>query len=372
LRKQGLAGSVEDGNHPPVARNPSAFNASIQGLRGLAALLVFVFHIYDMSRKQSAIVLPYGIVASLNALPSGVDIFFMISGYLITGSLIRHANLRAFFADRVARIYPVFLFLHVFLFALAPVLKYKWMIGITPLSWIFHFLSNLLFLPGLLPLPLMQLNAWSLSYEAGFYLLSAAVYLFWSKARYLAYVIVGGVIPALLAVYPRAAFFVVGASVFFLMKRRRANPASWSPRLGTPGFLGFLLVMSFALTSPHIYLVWLALPFGFFFFFDVVRQMPPISSFLQTGLMQFFGKISYSFYLWHPVVTFPLKFAMARILIGRLGQPPVTAMLVFGLVAFALTIPISWLSWRMIEKPGGRWVRSRLIGGTMSRRSAVA
>jgi peptidoglycan/LPS O-acetylase OafA/YrhL len=37
-------------------------------------------------------------------------------------------------------------------------------------------------------------------------------------------------------------------------------------------------------------------------------------------LMQFFGTISYSFYLWHPIVTFPLKSAMTRILIGKLGE----------------------------------------------------
>jgi peptidoglycan/LPS O-acetylase OafA/YrhL len=337
----------------------SSFNPCIQGLRGLAALLVFVFHIYDMSRKQSAISLPTWVQAFLSALPGGVDIFFMISGYLITGSLIRHANVRAFLVDRVARVYPVFLFIHLILFSLASVLRYKWMIGITPIAWMFHFFSNLFFLPGLLPLPLMQLNAWSLSYEAAFYLLSATIYWLWDRARGLAYLILAGVVPLFLAHYPRAAFLLAGVAAYFLFNRKAPTRAVWISRLGVPGFAGFLFIMSFALTSPHIYLVWLALPFGFCFFADAVQQIPPISNLLRTGLMQFFGTISYSFYLWHPVVTFPLKSAMARILIGKLGEPPLTAMLVFGIIAFGLTVPVSWISWRILEKEGGRWIRSQ-------------
>jgi peptidoglycan/LPS O-acetylase OafA/YrhL len=351
--------ALENSTQQNSAVPASSFNPCIHGLRGLAALLVFVFHIYDMSRKLSTMSLPSWVQALLSALPAGVDIFFMISGYLITGSLIRHANVRAFLADRVARIYPVFLFIHVLLFLLAPVFRYKWTIGLTPLEWIFHFFSNLLFLPGLLPLPLMQLNAWSLSYEAAFYLLSATIYWLWDRARGLAYVILAGVAPLLLANYPRAAFLLTGVAAYFLFNRKAPARAVSIPGLGVPGFAGFLFVMSFSLTSPHIYLVWLALPFGFCFFADAVQQTPPISNLLRTGLMQFFGTISYSFYLWHPIVTFPLKSAMTRILIGKLGEPPVTAMVVFGVIAFTLTIPVSWISWRILEKEGGRWVRSR-------------
>jgi peptidoglycan/LPS O-acetylase OafA/YrhL len=353
---------LENSAQHSTAVPAGSFNPTMHGLRGLSALLVFVFHIFDMSRKLSALSLPAWVQGFLTALPAGVDIFFMISGYLITGSLIRHANVRAFFVDRVARIYPVFLFIHGILFLLAPVIGYKWTVGITPLAWIVHFFSNLLFLPGLLPLPLMQLNAWSLSYEAAFYLLSAAIYWLWDRARGLAYVILAGVVPLFLAIYPRTAFLLTGVAAYFLLNRKAPSHPLSIPGLGVPGFAGFLFVMSFALTSPHIYMVWLALPFGFCFFTDAVQQTPPISNLLQSGLMQFFGKISYGFYLWHPIVAFPLRSAMTRILMGKLGEPPVTAMLVFGVIAFALTVLVSWISWRILEEQGGRWVRSRFAG----------
>jgi peptidoglycan/LPS O-acetylase OafA/YrhL len=365
-----LANSTRQNRAVPA----SGFNPCIHGLRGLAALLVFVYHIYIyyMGRKPSAISLATSNHVFLT-LQAGVDIFFMISGYLITGSLIRHANVPAFLVDRVARIYPVFLFLHSTLFLLAPVLRYQWTAGLTPLAWIFHFFSNLLFLPGLFPLPLMQQVAWSLSYEAAFYLLSATIYWLWDRARGLAYVILAGVAPLLLAYYPRAAFLLTGVAAYFLFNRKAPTRAVSIPGLGVPAFAGFLFAMSFLFTPPpsHIYLVWLALPFGFCFFADVVQQTPPISNLLRTGLMQFFGTISYSFYLWHLNVIFALKSAMARILIGKLGGRPVTATLVFGVIAFTLTVPISWVSWRILEKEGGRWVRSRFTRTVRSSRSAA-
>jgi peptidoglycan/LPS O-acetylase OafA/YrhL len=335
------------------------FSPGIHGLRGLAALLVFVFHVYDLPRKLTVIPLPFWVQAAFRAMPAGVNIFFIISGYLITASLIRHANVRAFLLDRVARIYPVFLFLHLMLFLLAPVLKYKWLTGITPGEWVIHFVSNLLFLPGIFNLPLMQLNAWSLSYEAAFYLFSAAIYALNTRSRRVSLVLLFGGAPALIAIYPGAAFFAVGAFVFFLVNGTHSTLAATLPRLGIPSFFIFLFIMGYALTSEHIYAAWLAVPFGFFFFLDVVRRTPKISSVLESGFMQFFGTISYSFYLWQAVVTFPLKFAMVKILIGKWGMSPVPAMVVFGLVGLALTVPVSWLSWRILEKEGGRWLKAR-------------
>lgn len=88
-------------------RSSRKFNASVHGLRGLAALSVFVFH--TIFQIQFTAPFPFALEATLGSLRSGVQLFFMISGYLITGSIIRHANVRAFLLDRVARIYPVFL-----------------------------------------------------------------------------------------------------------------------------------------------------------------------------------------------------------------------------------------------------------------------
>jgi peptidoglycan/LPS O-acetylase OafA/YrhL len=67
--------------------------------------------------------------------------------------------------------------------------------------------------------------------------------------------------------------------------------------------------------------------------------------------MVYFGTISYSFYLWQQVVTFPLKFVFAR-LAPRLGQG--VAVLCFGLCAFAGITVISHLSYKLLEVRAAR------------------
>ena len=86
--------------------------AALDGLRGLAALMVFLVH-------YAALVAPWLPVESLTAAGAsgmhaaghlGVYLFFVISGYLIYGSLIRkEAPFLPYMARRIRRIYPIFL-----------------------------------------------------------------------------------------------------------------------------------------------------------------------------------------------------------------------------------------------------------------------
>src|SRR6266849_2672754 len=91
------------------ARHPNSYRPDIDGLRALAVLLVVGFH---LGRGH----VPGGFI--------GVDIFFVISGYLITGLLLRGTQLNTlslidFYAGRCRRIIP----------ALALVLAVTWSIG---------------------------------------------------------------------------------------------------------------------------------------------------------------------------------------------------------------------------------------------------
>ena len=78
------------------ADNGAGFRPDIEGLRGLAVLLVVIFH--------AGLPLPGGFI--------GVDVFFVISGFLITGLLLREReqtgriDLLAFYARRVRRLLP--------------------------------------------------------------------------------------------------------------------------------------------------------------------------------------------------------------------------------------------------------------------------
>ena len=327
------------------------FNYPVQGLRGVAAMSVFLFHIYDMSLKQGVLPenIPLPIKAALLSLSSGVDLFFMISGYLIVASLIRHANVRSFLADRIIRIYPVFLFLHISLFAIVPLAHYKWLANISFGPWLLHFFTNLFFLPGMFDLPLLQLNAWSLSYEFAFYLFCVGVYSLLARCRWAGWLLLAAAAPAIIFFYPRAAFFAVGAGIFFLL-RQPSGYVSRVPALGLMCVPVFFVLIGYAYSSDNPQLCWLAIPPAFFLFLDITRGIRPLSGILSHKAAQFLGMISYSFYLWHPVVTYPLKLVMAKILVEKMGINPLVAVFIFGALSLAITLPVSYLSYLLLEK----------------------
>jgi peptidoglycan/LPS O-acetylase OafA/YrhL len=75
---------------------PTQYRADIDGLRAIAVVLVMGFHAFPGR-------VPGGFV--------GVDVFFVISGYLITGLILRdlqqgHFSIQGFYARRIRRIFP--------------------------------------------------------------------------------------------------------------------------------------------------------------------------------------------------------------------------------------------------------------------------
>lgn len=357
-------------NVPKDGARTVSFEPTVHGLRGFAALGIFLFHVYDMMRKQNIfdpMAVPYVLKAAIISLSCGVDLFFMISGYLITGSLIRHDNIRKFFIDRVARIYPVFLVLHVALFLVAPVFHYKWTVGLTPAQWVFHFTTNLLMLPGVFKLPLMQLNAWTLSYEWLFYIVSAAAYAAYAKKlNWLKSALVLAV-PVLLLVYPRAVFFIAGAAVFAANRRDFALP-KWVTNPAVVIALPFLFagMMGYSNDNEAPWMTYLAFVPGILLFALVTRASPIYAAVLRSRPIQFMGTISYSFYLLHPVVTTPLKILAAKILRDKFDLPPILIVAIFGTVAFVITVAVSYVSYRVLEKWGTRWVKAVLRGERLS------
>ena len=338
----------------------------VHGLRGIAALSVYLFHVYDMMRKQDVFdptMLPVALKAAIVSLSCGVDLFFMISGYLITGSLIRHANIRKFLIDRVARLYPLFLTLHIVLFAVAPLMHYKWTVGLTPLQWAFHFTTNLFMLPGVFKLPLMQLNAWTLSYEWVFYIVSATVYFAYSrKLTWLKWALIPAV-TALLFMYPRAVFFLAGAAVYFANSRKIELPRLASVPVVVVALPAiFAAMMGYSIEHGEHWLTYMAFMPGALLFALLTRATPIYGTVIGSRFVQFMGTISYSFYLLHPVVTLPFKILAAKILHDRLHLDPVTIVALFGSVSFVATVIVSYGSYLLLEKHGTRWLKAVLRG----------
>jgi peptidoglycan/LPS O-acetylase OafA/YrhL len=334
---------------------PKNLNRQIHGLRGFAALAVFVFHIYGMASVWGfwpAMFEPLDDVFIVGR--HGVEIFFIVSGYLITGSLIRHRSAGKFLIDRAIRIYPVFMTIQLLVFALGPVFRYRWFDGIGPLAWVKAFIANGLFLPGLLDMPLAQLNAWSLSYEAAFYLVSAAVFIGGKIAgRWLVAIILALLLVYICMAYPKAIFFPVGAAVYFIIRLSPVRLPGCIGVLSLPAFIATLALLTMAEFWP--WLVFAATVPALMFFWAAVEGRGLLSSMLRLPFLQYMGTISYSFYLWSPVVTYPMKLFIQHYMHGLLNDIVILAL--FAVIGFAASIAVAQISFTILEGRVGRFLR---------------
>ena len=134
---------------------------SIQYMRGIAALLVVCFHYRSMlnhqyTQQDIGNIFRYG--------NFGVDLFFMISGYIISLSTKNSKSKKDFVIKRFFRIFPVYWFLLIILFLVLPNVKFD-----------FHFLKSLFLIqkdylqrPPFFGYSLLSV-AWTLSFEMVFY-----------------------------------------------------------------------------------------------------------------------------------------------------------------------------------------------------------
>jgi peptidoglycan/LPS O-acetylase OafA/YrhL len=142
--------------------------ASLDGLRGIAVLLVVAFHYF-----------PRGVVGPLSGVASagwmGVDLFFVLSGYLITTILYeqrgRDHYFRNFYMRRVLRLFPLYYSLFLLALMVTPLLHIHW----RPAHLAMMFYGSNLVLPfdGSMRWlgPFNLFHTWSLAVEEQFYLL---------------------------------------------------------------------------------------------------------------------------------------------------------------------------------------------------------
>ena len=158
--------------------NKLKFNKELHFLRSLSILLVVFFH-FDLLNFNGGYV--------------GVDIFFVISGYLITSIILQDNNFKftSFYFKRLKRIYPLILFIIIFSlilanFILSPI-HYERLINSSQytafgLSNLFFFYESGYFDQEKLFKPL--LHTWSLSVELQFYLIWPVIIYFINKFFY--------------------------------------------------------------------------------------------------------------------------------------------------------------------------------------------
>ena len=145
----------------------------MEGLRGFAVFLVFLVHYVSLGAPwieghDGLRTFADGVHRIGN---TGVDLFFVLSGYLIYGSLmLRPQPFLPYMARRAERIYPAFLAVLALYIALSFAMPAASRIPREAADAALYLVENLLLLPGLAPIEPIITVAWSLSYEMFFYL----------------------------------------------------------------------------------------------------------------------------------------------------------------------------------------------------------
>jgi exopolysaccharide production protein ExoZ len=145
---------------------------SLQYLRAVAALLVVWYHTDHLGLKYTWIVPNFG--------ERGVDLFFVISGFIIVVSTERKISTAEFFRKRIARIVPLYWLVTISYLVLAVVEPSLLRSGNGDLS---SFFKSLFFIPHYNPVfpdkiwPLV-IPGWSLNYEMFFYFVFGIIFLF--------------------------------------------------------------------------------------------------------------------------------------------------------------------------------------------------
>ena len=357
-------------------KNTAEFRPDIEGLRGIAILLVLLFH------------------AGLPWTPGGfigVDVFFVISGFLITGKLWRESqqpgglNIAKFYAWRIRRLLPaalvaVALISLVGLLIAAPLDRSELAAdgAASALSIAnMRFIGSVdYFAPTSSPSPF--LHFWSLSVEEQFYLVWPAliVLLTWrggSSRRLIAALLIGVVASFALSMWltdasPARAFYLLPTRVWQLGVGgllALIGVAGTSRRVGALAWAGLaaVAVAGVALTAemPYPGLAALLPTAGAVALLYGGAAPSGPARLLAAAPLRFLGKISYSLYLWHwPLLVLPIMF-LERALTG-----------VEIVASVAAAIGVSWLSWRVVEQPFRYGDRSRRATSWSAIRIGVA
>lgn len=364
-----------------------AYRPAIDGLRAIAVMLVLLFHA-GMPGLGNGFV--------------GVDVFFAISGYLITTILLRERMSRGrisfgtFYARRMRRLLPASLLVLVitavaYRFAAPPidVLDNRAGFGYAAVylaNWYFLARAQDYFAAGDAPSPV--LHYWSLGVEEQFYLLwplalAGILAIAFIRQRYLAPVLTVLAAGALLVSWQMdqanatGAYFNTGARAYQLlagaalaawMLRRSgltnggAEPTGPMPRWLGSGLVGAAVLGLLATIavgermSP--WAVGVAGVISAIAFLAGIECEPSdrVLAPMQSSVAVHLGRWSYSTYLWHwPVIV-----------IGALLVPALAPQAPWvGRVTIAVSVSLlaAWATFRLVEQPG-----QRLAIGTARRR----
>ncbi len=332
-------------------KSTGGIRLDVQGLRAVAVLAVILYHVNGAWLKAGFI---------------GVDVFFVISGFIITTLLTepgRQVDLLAFYVGRVKRIVPAYAVMFTTVCVVSAILflppDFSFFYRSLKSAALFfsnHYFAEFgsYFAPKAEELPL--LHTWSLAIEMQFYIFFPLLILFLPRPWHLPVLsvialvlFVGSGIQVLsghqdklyFSLVARVPEFMVGAIVA-IGARHTAISSPLSALLGVLG--AALLIGGFLFIDKGSFPGFLSIVPCVGTAAIIIARRGPITDLLSTRALVWLGGISYSLYLWHwPVLAF-IRYYTGHYELG-------SGWVVLALVA---SLALAWMSYNFVEVPGRR------------------
>ncbi|MEM6553197.1 MAG: acyltransferase [Planctomycetota bacterium] len=382
---QGGGESAGAGGHLPV----------LDGLRGLAVLLVVLVHTREF---EPTTWVGRGLDAVMRSGWMGVDLFFVLSGFLITGILLRaktaaprgdagkarhrwEGYLKPFLMRRVLRVLPLYYAVLVVVFWVIPMLPMEGASVYAGLAehqgWFWLHLSNVHFaLHGLTGDPTDVM--WSLAVEEQFYLLWPMV-VWWVPARWLGRVCAGLVVTAVvLRVVALGTGVVGGVGVYVLpfmrmdalafgawlavWRLRGGRVSGWWAGVGVVGSLVGLVVLGLLRGGLYFLDPWVQ-GVGFVLLGVLFVSVMGVATardgrrtwvhvLVDRRWLRVLGKYSYAIYLLHQLVKSVLwNLGLSSSVVPEVWGSPLPGQVVWTGLVLGATLGLAWVSWHVLEAP---------------------
>jgi peptidoglycan/LPS O-acetylase OafA/YrhL len=307
---------------PSEVARPLGHHAALDGFRGVAVLLVVAYH-------ASSGNVPGGFL--------GVDVFFVLSGFLITSLLLREhdrtgrIHLGPFYARRARRLLPALVIVLAYVAVAAAVSS-----GEERDTYIRFIWSTAFYLADLVPAPISPGHSfghtWSLALEEQFYFVWPLVLIVALRRRRLLVIAAGALAAAVAVAVLRGVLWEQGVNLLWIKPYARADTvlvgcvagclyaAGRTKRLGAhagivvaanAAFLLMIVAARFAgLEDPNLY-------HGGYLVFAMLTAFALLATveagergglaWLHLPPLRYLGRISYGLYLWHPFLMEPFE-----------------------------------------------------------------
>jgi len=349
---------------PQTAFPIDSYIPQFDGVRGVSILAVFVAHSEFIRALPRAGFLEYGRL--------GVDLFFVLSGFLITGILLDSREnphyFRNFYARRILRIWPVYYLLLTAIFIVLPLFVSS-MRATTRHTWPFFvlYIQNLFVH---LPTPFGLEPTWSLAIEEQFYITwpllvavlrkrTLVIVLFSLVAMSLSLRIIGYESGASLKFVHNFTFCRLDAIAFgslsaIWLRSKSCTLELWNRRAGQFMALGLVGILAarllFGQQSTVLSYTLIAICFTGFLGIALTRdrQASLLGRLLTLRALRYVGKISYGLYLLHMPI-FLIVGDFARRMLSLHFSAAINISVTF--MQFAAAFAAASLSWRFLETP---------------------